>query len=166
MRQGVENERINRHLFLSQSGTIHWSGSQSHLWTCTKTGGSWFFDQDQMRLYALLRTLDIWLLSARLHVERQKTALFYSKRLCHSFWALERASEFLVAGRRNLIHGFSGICLIDFLSTFRYKHRRSVKEGVPFEDWVEIRWYLRICRRINRRGWICCSSMPCACGWV
>lgn len=93
-----------------------------------------------MRFYALLlqpshsarflRTLDIWLLSPRQDVKRQKTALFYRKRLGVIHFGLVRVPVCFSSGRQNyqLFNGCSGVCL-GFLTPFYFRYCRSGKEG-------------------------------------
>lgn len=98
----------------------------SHKWTYEKSGGSCFFDQDQMRFYALrlqpshtARFYARWIFdssSLRRRVKPQEpAALFYRSRLrvISQRALLERVSSFVVAGPRNDRHvdGLSNIFL-------------------------------------------------------
>ncbi len=93
-------------------------------------------NRDQMRSYALrlqpsarfLRTLDIWLLGPRHDVKRQKTALFYRKRLCVIHSGLWREPVCFSSGIRsdqliNCLSRFSYTLLSSFTS-------ETVREGL------------------------------------
>lgn len=77
-------------------------------------------------------------------VKRQKTALFYRKRLCVIHFGLLRGPVCFSSGRRNdqFIHGF-GVGFLDFLSPFLCRCTVALSKDFWLQDSLENRRYLR-----------------------
>lgn len=83
--------------------------------------------------------------------------------MCHSRWALERASLFLTLFQ--LINGFSGVRL-GCLSPFHFRYCRSVKAGFITSEFTWNSSDISCQGWIKRRWWLYRSSTRCACGRV
>lgn len=113
-----------------------------------------------------LRTRDIWLLSPRHDVKRQKPTLFYRKRLCVIHFELLRGPVCFSPGRRNgqVVCCYSVVCL-DLLDTFNSRYCRTVTEGFRTSGftWKSCGYLYQ--GWIKRRRWLYRCSTRCACGW-